>query len=97
MNGVIYRVRAVQDLEHTDVRRGDMVSLYAAAGTAAAPHLLTRHVAIDPGIILVGLNTGILEPVILTPGACLSSSRAEVERAVAETLRPQLRLVRSMG
>lgn len=97
MGDVIYRLRALQDLEHTDMRRGDLLSLYGAVTDAAAPHILSRHVAIDPGIILVGLNTGVLEPVILTPGACPSSSRAAVEQAVAEVLRPQLRLVRSMG
>lgn len=97
MSDVIYRVRALQDLEHTDVRRGDLVSLYGATTDRDAPHILSRHVAIDPGIILVGLNTGLLEPVILTPGACPSSSRAAVEQAVAEVLRPRLRLVRSTG
>lgn len=97
MSGVIYRLRALQDLEHTEVKRGGLLTLYADAATAEAPHILTRHVAIDPGILLVGLNTCVLEPVILTPGACPSSSRAVVEQAVAETLRPRLRLVRSMG
>lgn len=95
MNGVIYRLRAVQDLEYTEMRRGDLLTLYADGSDA--PHILTRHVSIDPGILLVGLNTGTLEPVILTPGASPSSSRAQVEQAVAEALRPRLRLVRSMG
>lgn len=97
MSDVVYRVRALQDLEHTDVRRGDLVSLYGALTDRAAPHILSRHVAIDSGIILVGLNAGVLEPVILTPRASPSSSRAQVERAVAEALRPRLRLVRSIG
>lgn len=97
MSGVIYRLRAVQDLEYTELKRGDLLTFYADAATAEAPHILTRHVAVDPGILLVGLNTGVLEPVILTPGASPSSSRAVVEQAVAETLRPRLRLVRSMG
>ncbi len=95
MGEVIYRLRAVQDLQHTELRRGDLLTFYADG--SAKPHILTRHVAIDPGILLVGLNTGALDPVILTPGACPASSRAAVERAVAEGLRPQLRLVRSMG
>lgn len=95
MSGVVYRLRALQDLEHTELRRGDLLTFYADG--SEHPHILTRHVAIDPGILLVGLNTGVLEPVILTPGASPSSSQAAVERAVAEALRPQLRLVRSMG
>lgn len=95
MSDVIYRVRALQDLEHTDVRRGDMLALYKAE--PETPHILTRHLCVDPGILLVGLNTGILEPIIVTPGASPSSSRSAVERAVADRLRPQLRLVRSLG
>ena len=95
MSDVIYRLRAVQDLEYTELRRGDLLTFYADGSDK--PHILSRHVAIDPGIVLVGLNTGILEPVILTPGASPSSSRAAVEQAVAEVLRPRLRLVRSVG
>ncbi len=95
MSDVTYRLRALQDLEYTEVRRGDLLTFYA--NDSVSPHVLTRHVAIDPGILLVGLNTGVLEPIILTPGACPSSSRAAVERAVAATLRPRLRLVRAMG
>lgn len=92
----MYRVRALEDLEHTEMKRGDLLAFYE--NHTEFPHVLTRHVRIDSGILLVGLNTGKLEPIILTHGgAAVSSSRAAVEQAVAATLRPQLRLVRSMG
>lgn len=84
------------DMPEVGIQRGDLLRWEPTAGVPE-PFVLARRRTFDYGVILVGLDTGQLDPVVLRQGASSSELRRQLQESAAQALRPSLRLHRSMG
>jgi hypothetical protein len=85
---------AQEDYPEARIWKGDLLRWDRVLGLPD-PFIQSRRRSFDYDLILLGLNSGVLEPVITH--AALKSELRAAERAAAEALRPQLRLLRSKG
>ncbi len=88
------RMIATRDIEELRICAHDLITWDNKPGQH--PFLLARRTRYDYGSLLVALNTGALEPLVVTR-ASSPEAAASVDRALAEELRPRLRLLRRMG
>lgn len=97
MSGAKYRLRVKTAVPQLNLHEGDLITW--DHGSAGQPFVVHRRCDLDMGTLLVALNEGRLDPIILTPADASSPPLPSVEEAAGREL-PRLLLLhpqRRMG
>lgn len=94
------RMLAMTDLPDLGIKEGDLITF--VPGERTHPFLISRNVPLDYGAVLVAMNEGKLEPMVLTHGGASSVSPPPLPSDASAPqsgcpLPRRLRLHRSVG
>lgn len=95
MHETSHSMIAQEDIPELGIEKGDLIRWRRTA--SGHPFTIHRAKTFDFGALLVALNEGRLEPLIVTPASSSAAPELSVEEAVGRELPPRLRLHRRLG